>query len=536
MSVVICAILKDENHYLREWVEYHKSIGIDHIVLYDNNSIDGETVNDVIDDYIKENYVEVYDIRGEVSMQCAAYSRCYSICYKKFDWILYIDIDEFLVLEKHINIQDFVNDPLYKKFDCIRICWKQYTDSGLLDVENENYSVSRFTDYIPENCNYVSNQAKVLLRLDIRPCMKVTPHGALGEKGIRYCNTRGEKTTNANLVPNNTWDNACINHYRFKTIGEFVKNKMIKGWPHNYLNFGTNGLDLSLFFQYNQPTLKKKLYAEKIMESTTPYPLIYINSFRINENSDDDSLIPINFGDNMNYEFLPKILPYRIVPYLHKTMCENYIFIGSIIDEFHVNENSIIWGAGVKNPKHIDHLIKPKEIYAVRGPLTRQVLLDHNINCPEVYGDPLLLLPFYYNPIIEKKYRVGLIPHFRTSHKKLPEGIHIIKMNQYESWKDVVDDILSCEYIVSESLHGLILAEAYNIPNLWIDISLERKEHSSFKFHDFFLSIGQDRKKPYKVTSSTTENELLDELKEYSRVFNIDTDKLIQSCPLKIFI
>ena len=38
-NIIICAILKDETPYLIEWVEHHLQIGVEHFVLYDNNSI-----------------------------------------------------------------------------------------------------------------------------------------------------------------------------------------------------------------------------------------------------------------------------------------------------------------------------------------------------------------------------------------------------------------------------------------------------------------------------------------------------------------
>jgi pyruvyltransferase len=163
--------------------------------------------------------------------------------------------------------------------------------------------------------------------------------------------------------------------------------------------------------------------------------------------------------------------------------------------------------------------------------------LDNNIDCPEVYGDPALLLPEVYNPKIEKKYKIGLIPHWQT--KKLEkydvlknENVVLINFHNYKKWTDVIDLILSCKYIVSESLHGLIIAEAYNIPNLWIDIDLNHKY--DIKFHDFFLSLKKDRENSFKLTPRTKILHLLAKISRYEKGENVDLKLLKQSCPFEI--
>ena len=64
MKIAICAIIRNENLYLREWVEHHKHMGFDHIILYDNNNPDGEYPHQVIGDYIMSGFVEVNNVRG----------------------------------------------------------------------------------------------------------------------------------------------------------------------------------------------------------------------------------------------------------------------------------------------------------------------------------------------------------------------------------------------------------------------------------------------------------------------------------------
>src|SRR5690606_27871931 len=79
----------------------------------------------------------------------------------------------------------------------------------------------------------------------------------------------------------------------------------------------------------------------------------------------------------------------------------NYVAIGSIIH--HSSKESIVWGSGIIDKQHP---IEKSDFRAVRGPQTRKFLLDLGYDCPEFYGDPAILLPEYYNPEIEKTFKL----------------------------------------------------------------------------------------------------------------------------------
>ncbi len=129
---------------------------------------------------------------------------------------------------------------------------------------------------------------------------------------------------------------------------------------------------------------------------------------------------------------------------------------------------------------------------AVRGPLSRKMIKEAVV--PEVYGDPALLLPTIYAPLgVKKICKVAYIPHYVDRHLMMNKGLNIIDVAL--PWKIFVRRVLECERIVSSSLHGIIIAEAYGIPAEWAVYS-DRVIGNGFKFHDYLLGTGREVQRP----------------------------------------
>lgn len=251
-------------------------------------------------------------------------------------------------------------------------------------------------------------------------------------------------------------------------------------------------------------------------------------------------LIKANWGDDINYWFLREIIDGRLVNYnwslLTKILHKPYVAgIGSILTLFNM-DRAIVWGSGILCEKDkVDG--KPLAVRAVRGPLTRKKLLAEGIDCPEVYGDPALLIPRYYTPKVEKKYEIGIIQQYDGQDNKLLDGLRnrndvlFIDIKQYGHWLDFVDQICTCKVIASSSLHGLIISEAYKIPNVWTTIKGDVPT-DEFKYHDFFLSIGRDRSLFY-VEDQLTVDDILLKAKEWVPG-DIDCDSLLRVCPFRL--
>ena len=251
-----------------------------------------------------------------------------------------------------------------------------------------------------------------------------------------------------------------------------------------------------------------------------------------------------NWGDELNYYLIKMITNRPVISLFNFRLArflklKNYLCIGSLLGiPDYVNEKTIVWGAGsfgeIKG-------VPPKQILSVRGKLTRDIVIRRGIECPERYGDPALLLPLCYQPTFAKRYSVGIIPHVVDLDHPLVEfiknnfsEIQVIDLAHYKKWTDVIEQICSCNCILSSSLHGLIVSDAYGIPNCWIELT-GKLIGGHFKYKDYSTSVMRDLTQPVIVNNMRDINYGI-KMCEYWVKPKINIDDIISSCPFKIKI
>lgn len=258
-TLLVCAIGKSENHYIREWVEHYKNIGATKIVLYDNNDIDGERFEEVIKDYIDSGFVKIVDVRGMTAMQTRVYQHCYDNYSSDYTWTAFFDIDEFLEIEGYDSVIELLKDSRYEGYEAILPCWKNYDDNDLLKVENGDYSRKRFTRVA--ELPFDNTVFKTMIRGGLPDIEAATPHN-IGNSAITRCDMEGNPVEwgggeRFNL-PKITWNNAFLAHYRCKTVEEYVLNKRKRGFPSGNPDTARLLKLGAYFWQYNKKTKEKE--------------------------------------------------------------------------------------------------------------------------------------------------------------------------------------------------------------------------------------------------------------------------------------
>ncbi|MDD3139582.1 MAG: glycosyltransferase family 92 protein [Lachnospiraceae bacterium] len=140
-NTVICAIFKNEASYFKEWIEFHRIIGIEHFYLYNNCSTDNYM--EILKEYIDKGIVDLIEWPMQQA-QLEAYTDCVNKYKNDSKWIGFIDIDEFVVPIEDDNIYDFLK-KYENKFPAIVIYWKLFGSSGKISRDLSSLVTEQFT-------------------------------------------------------------------------------------------------------------------------------------------------------------------------------------------------------------------------------------------------------------------------------------------------------------------------------------------------------------------------------------------------------
>jgi pyruvyltransferase len=194
----------------------------------------------------------------------------------------------------------------------------------------------------------------------------------------------------------------------------------------------------------------------------------------------------VNFGDDLSRVIVEKISGRHVKPANLDSDQQTILFaVGSILH--YARNDDIIWGSGFRENPLLENRFTQLDIRAVRGPRTRSFLLQMGINCPEIYGDPAILMAY-------------LFPEFKNSNRVkdyiiIPNIGEIDCFKNYKNlvlptlpWEEVVKNMTESKLVISSSLHGIIVAESYGIPTrllkmTWIEPLL--------KYQDYYEATGR---------------------------------------------
>lgn len=260
-KVLICCIVKEENPYLREFVEYYKKLGAENVMIFDNNDSDGEKIEDVIKDYIDSGYVITKDYKNRKVCQLAAYQECYDKYNKKYDWICFFDCDEFLMFRnKRMTIPQFFENKCFDGYDMIHVNWMLYGDNDLLRKDDRPV-VERFKKpLLPYNTKVKypfpeNNHIKAIVRGGVKGVVwngvSHTP-----SEPLSCCDPVGRPCKSTSPFNNYDFSQMWLAHYTTKTVEEFA-HKIKRGFPDT-LPGRREEIDMAKrFFKYSKITPEK---------------------------------------------------------------------------------------------------------------------------------------------------------------------------------------------------------------------------------------------------------------------------------------
>lgn len=211
-NVSIIAIAKNEGIYFKEWIEYHKLIGVEHFYIYNNDTQDN--TKEILQPYIDSGLVTWTDFPGR-QMQAPAYNDAISKYKNETKWMCALDLDEFIVLKKHKTINEFMQNFN----DCFQVSarWMFYGSSGHIK-QPKGLVIENFTKHAKECVSTFKSIFNPRLAIDADLVHNMIGVGKwVDENKVEL----GKAKPSVDIIQ--------INHYFIKSKDEFVNRKIARG-------------------------------------------------------------------------------------------------------------------------------------------------------------------------------------------------------------------------------------------------------------------------------------------------------------------
>jgi len=226
-NLSICTVFKDEAPYLKEWIEYHRLVGVDHFYLYNNESTDH--FREVLDPYIEEGIVTLIywpePFPGRLSKdapfkfvhdtQVPGFEHAIRLSAPQTTWLATIDADEFMVPVKDEKMTDVLER--HKQHACVLLTWHTYGTGGVKSLPDKTLLIEALNRTAAADDEFNTHGVKSIVKPEYFSSYHWPPH---------VCLVKDEATS-----VYVTKDEARLNHYFNRTEDHFL-NKKIKCKEH----------------------------------------------------------------------------------------------------------------------------------------------------------------------------------------------------------------------------------------------------------------------------------------------------------------
>jgi hypothetical protein len=235
--IAACMMFQNEARYLKEWLEYHKVIGITHFYLYNNASTDHFW--EVLKPYVMNGQVELFDVYQKTinvdehnNLQREVYNHAVNLSRPHHQWLAILDSDEFICIPNERNLEKFLESYHYAA--ALIVNWVMYGSSGIEELSPSDLQIERFVYRAPANWEeHFSFKSIVrpnhVAQVDIHMC-ECNPNMQV------YANH--ERFSHHPTFTTPPIDQIRINHYWWRDESYFqkVKRPRRSGWLSGYGN------------------------------------------------------------------------------------------------------------------------------------------------------------------------------------------------------------------------------------------------------------------------------------------------------------
>lgn len=154
-ELAIGTIFRNDAKYLKEWIEFHRLLGVDHFFLY--NHLSDDDFLTVLTPYVEKKIVEIVEWnfpfeKGSheewIQIQCGAYNDILQKHREECKWIVFLDSDEFLFPTQKESLPQFLKE--YEAFGGLCVSWRLYGTSHIMDISSDEWMIEKLIMAAPE--------------------------------------------------------------------------------------------------------------------------------------------------------------------------------------------------------------------------------------------------------------------------------------------------------------------------------------------------------------------------------------------------
>ena len=221
--IAVTAIIKNEGRYLREWIDYHLLVGIEHFYLYNNESTDN--TEEVLRTYIDSGIVNLRYFPGQVK-QLAAYHDALRRYRNECKYMAFIDGDEFIrPIDKNRSVYDIVDNIISSANDKnvvgVMMPWRRFGSSGYIDKPKGGGVLDNYL-YRENDKEKYTWSSKLILN-PRRIIFFMSPHTVNVIRRDHILNEQGMEPG----TPSGNPKNICIHHYYTKSKKEWIERRSL---------------------------------------------------------------------------------------------------------------------------------------------------------------------------------------------------------------------------------------------------------------------------------------------------------------------
>ena len=264
--LAIACVAKNEGPYLKEWIEYHKIVGVERFYFYDNESDDN--TKEILEPYIQDGTVVYHFLPNHPITkqypQMEAYNDAIFKYRDRIRWMAIIDADEFIVPIESNSIPEFLSK--YSQYPAVAVNWVCFDSNGheKKPTANGGLLTANYTRVMKDHNHRLDRTVKSI----VNPKQVINYISA--HYGIYYLNFEGVtenfQKTRGMATKFHSTKKIRINHYKSKSREEYL-NRVAKNSYNHPMAYNINEVSLNfscetiedLVIQKFIPQLKRNL-------------------------------------------------------------------------------------------------------------------------------------------------------------------------------------------------------------------------------------------------------------------------------------